>query len=604
MNKIKAPLFLFILLLSSCSVAKVPNQIKDYPITYELGMEEPQTHYFDVSLTINNPSESNALDASGKLLVKMPVWTPGSYLVREYARNVIDFDAVDQDGVKLIFDKINKNTWAVDAKKAKNVKVTYKVYAYEMTVRTSFLDDSHGYLNGASIFMFVPSLADSKALLKITPYYKWNKISTALTDLGDNTFEVDNYDTLVDSPIEIGNHVEHTFTAAGVPHRVAMYSREELNYDKDQLMADYKKVVEAATSVVGETPLDKYLFIVPHEPGIGGGLEHLFSTTCMTNPQAYANDRNYKGFFSLIAHEYFHLWNVKRIRPVALGPFDYENENYTHMLWVAEGFTSYYEEIILRRAGLIDDSEVLSAWSGALSSVESQPGNRIQSAAEASWDAWIKAYRPDENSYNTTISYYSKGGVLASMLNLMILNETNAEKSLDDVLRLLWKTNYKELGRGYTDEEFQKACETVAGKSLDTFFKNSIFGTEKPDYITHFANAGIKLEVNPRSTAPFMGTMARNGLISRVISEGSAYLGGINVGDQILKVDGKATDNLESAISDKKVGDVVEVEVLRKGVTYTYPVKLIADPRDRYVLSKMDNMNAKQAKIYKKLMAL
>ncbi|SOE24032.1 Predicted metalloprotease, contains C-terminal PDZ domain [Spirosomataceae bacterium TFI 002] len=604
MNKFKLTLILFIFALSSCSVAKVSTLSEDYPITYELSVDQPHTHYFDVTMNINKPLANGVLDANGNLLIKMPVWTPGSYLVREYARNVIDFVAVDGNGKTLENDKVNKNTWSINAKGAQKVVVTYKVYAYEMTVRTSFLDDSHGYVNGASVFMFVNGLMDKKSQLKVNPYYKWNTVSTALKPLGNNVFEIKDFDTLVDSPIEIGNHVVHEFEGAGVPHTVAMYTREELNYDKDKLMSDYKKVVEAATSVVGETPLDKYLFIIHHQQGIGGGLEHLYSTTCMTRPDAYSSDRAYKGFFSLIAHEYFHLWNVKRIRPEALGPFDYENENYTHMLWVAEGFTSYYEELILRRAGLIDDSEVLSTWSSALTSVETQPGVRVQSATEASWDAWIKSYRPDENSYNTTISYYSKGGILASMLNLTILNETNGEKSLDDVLRLLWKKNYQELGRGYTDQEFQKACETVAGKDLSDFFKNHVFGTKRVDYKSYFANAGIDLDISPRSSDPYMGTRSSNGVIRTVISEGSAYAGGINVGDQILSIDGKATSDIEGAIDGKKVGDVIEVELLRSGQKYTYPIKLIADPRERFTLTKMSNMNAKQAKIYKKLMAL
>lgn len=604
MNKLTLIVLPLILAIASCTTAKVPSLNEDLPLTYEVSMDEPQTHYFDVSIHLNSPRTSGIVNGDGKIALKMPVWTPGSYLVREYAQHVIDFSVADANGNEVAFEKVNKNTWHIKAKNDENLTVTYKVYAYELTVRTSFLDAAHGYINGASVFMFVPELLNKPSELKVNPYYKWNTVSTALEEKGNNIFGIKDFDTLVDSPIEIGNQEVLEFEGAGVPHKVAMFTREPLNYNKEQLLTDYKRVTEAATSIFGQTPLDKYLFIIHHEQGIGGGLEHLFSTTCQTSPEAYESRRRYNGFFSLIAHEYFHLWNVKRIRPMALGPFDYENENYTHMLWVAEGFTSYYEEIILRRAGMIDDKEVLAAWSGAMGSVENTPGNRVQAVTSASWDAWIKYYRRNENSNNIGISYYSKGGTLASLLNLIILNETDGEKSLDEVLQLLYAEYYEKLGRGYTDAEFQAACEAIAGISLDQFFKDHIWDTVKPDYAKYYAYAGIDLQTESVSSDPYLGVMVRQGSVFRVSSEGSGYMGGLNVGDQIVAVDGMSATDLTDGMKDKKVGDVLEVEVKRRGQKYTLPIKLEADPRMRYVLSKKSNMNSKQEKIYKTLMDL
>ncbi|MDP5139283.1 MAG: peptidase M61, partial [Spirosomaceae bacterium] len=309
----------------------------------------------------------------------------------------------------------------------------------------------------------------------------FSKVSTALKNINGFNYEINSFDELVDSPIEIGNQELLYFDAAGVKHTIAMYSNQPLSYDKEEVLAAYKKVVNAATSVVGEHPCKEYLFIVHHLPGIGGGLEHLYSTTCQTSPAAYASERAFRGFMGLIAHEYFHLWNVKRIRPEALGPFDYENENYTNLLWVSEGFTSFYQDDLIRRAGMMTEDDYIRYMANDLNSIENTPGEEVQSASESSFDAWIKYYRRNENSQNTTVSYYSKGGVIGLLLNIEILAETKGEKSLDDVMKYLWNEYYKKEGRGFTDAEMQKSCEAIAGKSLESFFQNYIWGTSQID---------------------------------------------------------------------------------------------------------------------------
>ncbi|MEZ4906034.1 MAG: peptidase M61, partial [Spirosomataceae bacterium] len=300
-------------------------------------------------------------------------------------------------------EKIRKNTWRIYTKE-NNLKVTYRVYAYELSVRTSFLDDSHGYINGATLFLFHDQLKAIPLKVVIQPYPDWKYVSTGLKKIATNTFEATHYDNLVDCPIEIGNQRIFTFTASRIPHSVAMYG--DVKYEEATLSHEMQRVCEAAATVIGEHPCQDYTFIV-HNVLVGsGGLEHSNSTTLGVNKNVYQTETSRRSFLSLVAHEYFHLWNVKRIRPIALGPFDYENENYTRALWVAEGFTTFYQYNILLRAGLVSPEDYWRRTASLMTGIENRPGNRIQSVAEASWDAWIKHYRPNENSPNSTISYY------------------------------------------------------------------------------------------------------------------------------------------------------------------------------------------------------
>ena len=384
-------------------------------LRYTLSMPEPHTHYFKVEAELSG-GRKNYIDFT------MPVWAPGSYLVREFAKNVEGFTATDKAGKALRVEKIDKNTWRVYSNKADVVRASYDVYAYEMSVRTSFLDASHGYVNGTSIFMYPEGYEKLGGTLVVKPYQDWNKVSTGLKSTGKFTFTFPNYDILADSPLEIGTHDVYEFTAAGVPHELAMYG--EGNYEPQRLIQDMTRVIEEAVAVMGELPVDRYVFIVHNLNRGGGGLEHLNSTTLQTSRWNYSSEAGYNGFLSLVAHEYFHLWNVKRLRPEPLGPFDYDNENYTRLLWVSEGITSYYDDLIVRRAGFTTPQRYLDVVSGSINSVENTPGNKVQAVAEASFDAWIKYYRRNENSSNAEVSYYTKGGVLGHLLNMEIMEAT------------------------------------------------------------------------------------------------------------------------------------------------------------------------------------
>lgn len=597
----------FLLLLSlfgarNTVAAKKNEPLKNYSMTYELSMPQPNTHYFEVKIALDLFEKTKSVDFVD---FKMAAWTPGSYLIREYAKNVEGFEA-NSSKKNLKYQKTSKNTWRVFLGDSKIVEVKYRVYANELSVRNAHLDGSHGYANGAAVFMFVPEMMNEKSILEVVPHKSFSKVSVALPEVSKNSFEVLDFDTLVDSPIEIGNQDIIEFESMGVKHTIANYSLQPLNYDKKQVAADYKKVVEAAATVIGGPhPCKNYLFIIHHLPGIGGGLEHLNSTTCQTSPEAYENRDKYIGFLGLIAHEYFHLWNVKRLRPVALGPFDYENENYTNMLWVSEGFTSYYQHDILRRAGLIDENKMLSQVAYGINAIESTYGNKVQSVAEASWDAWIKYYRPNENSNNSTVSYYTKGGVIANVLNMFIIGETHAEKSLDDVLRLLYKDNYLAKNVGFTDAEFKKACETVSGKDLTKFFENCIYGTQTIDYAKFFENVDIDASfMQTQKDKPWLGLTMRNSTVTRIERESGAYTNGIYVNDEIVRVDQKAFSTLDDALKNKKVGENIMIEVLRSGNIFEYEIPLIENPNKgiRLVHKKTPEEQAK--KNYKKWLHL
>lgn len=575
-------------------------------IAYVLSMPEPQTHYFEVDLKLTGLQALPGYKKNGYVDVKMPVWTPGSYLIREYAKNVEGFTAQSTTTKNLVLDKINKNTWRIFSTEDA-ITVHYKVYAYELSVRNSFLDIDHGYLNGASVFMYTEALKNQPLQLTIQPYTGWKTISTGMKRTSPTafTYEAPDYDRLVDSPIEIGNHPTFTFTASGIPHTVAMFG--EVTYDKDRLMADYKRVCETAATVVGEHPCTDYTFIVQHIPNAGGGLEHLNSTTLQTSRNAYTTEGSYRGFLTLVAHEYFHLWNVKRIRPIALGPFDYDAENYTHLLWLSEGVTSFYEDYILRRAGLTSPDYYLSVVANDITGIENQPGTRMQSAAESSWDAWIKGYRPNENSSNSTISYYSKGSVLGTLLNLTILANTNGERNLDDLMRFLYNEYYKKQKRGFTDAEFQQAVAQIAGRNMDDFFKKYVFGTDEIDYNAFFAPVGLQLtNVAMRgSDSGFLGagvSAASGKLTVMNVRRGSAaWNDGLNVGDEIVSVDSvRATDDLNRLLAGRRVGETINVLVNRAGMVRNLPIRLTENPLVSYRLEVVANPTPAQRSLYAK----
>jgi predicted metalloprotease with PDZ domain len=574
-------------------------------LSYQLSIEAPHTHYVDVEVRFDNLPAN--IQKRGYVDFKMPVWAPGSYLVREFAKNVEGEAAKDLSGNALTFRKINKNNWRVQLGGAKGVVFSYKVYAFEQSVRTSFVDESHAFISPSGVFMFPDGFVNLPSTLRIKPYKEWKEISCTLEKVnGDKyTLRAPNYDELADAPIEIGNQKIISFTAAGVPHQYAMYGVAQ--YDEERLVRDTKSIIEAAVEIFGELPCKEYIFIV-HNLGGGatGGLEHLNSTVLAVNRNAYQTQSGYLGFLRLAAHEYFHLWNVKRLRPDVLGPFDYDNENYTRQLWMAEGFTSYYDDFIVRRAGLIDENTYLRDVAANINEHENAPGSKVQSVAEASFDAWIKYYRRNENSINSSISYYGSGARVAMLIDLEILNNSKGQKSLDDVMRALYADTYKKANRGFTEAELKKACEVAAGRNLDDIFNDYVFGTKPTNYEKYLAYAGLRLNVTPDNT-PSLGMTAadeNNRIIVKVTrKDAPAYNEGINVNDEIIAIDGFRMNNvaaMNAYISNRKIGDAVKITLARDGLIREMTVKVGTSGVAQYTIVPISNPTDEQQTIFRK----
>jgi predicted metalloprotease with PDZ domain len=529
-------------------------------ISYAISMSKPWTHLLEVELHL----KWQQMPAKAEL--KMPVWTPGSYLIREYARHVQDFSAKDAGGKDLAWTKTNKNTWQVDTAGSKEILAAYRVYANELTVRTNELNDEHGFWNNAALLMFLKDQLKVPSTVHVKPYGTW-KVATGLPPVAGapNTFRAENFDILYDSPFEVSNFTEVNFTVEGKPHR-AVFSGDG-NYSLKQVSTDLTKIVEQAYKIFGELPYDNYTFLVNLRGG--GGLEHLNSTALQYNRFGFKPESRYKNFLGLAAHEYFHTFNVKRIRPDALGPFDYENENYTKMLWVAEGGTEYYSTVLLRRAGLITDKEFLSNKASSIDDLQATPGRFETSLEEASFDAWIKYYRQDENAVNNQISYYDKGEIVNMMLDLTIREASGGSKSYDDVLRYLYTEFYKK-GRNYSPQDFQKAAELMAGRSLDDFFSKYVRGRADIDYAAIVRPFGLDFTASePSDGHAFIGAELTedNGKLSiRSVAAGTpAYDQGLNTGDQIIAVDGYRANQsfLQNYLAERKPGDKVRLTLFR-----------------------------------------
>lgn len=501
-------------------------------------MPKPQTHYFHVTVELTNFKDS-------EITMVLPVWAPGSYLVREFAQNINLVKATNEKNEDLPVHKTSKNEWKISRNNSSKVIVKYEYYAFELSVRTSFLDLSHGYLNGTNVFMYPKNYNDLGGRLTVNPHNSFRKVTTALPKYAESVsndgffeFAFSNYDELGDCPIEIGNHEEFSFEASGVNHHVVMYGIG--NYDIPKLKVDMARIIKSSTAVYGENPNKDYWFIIHNTTAGGGGLEHTNSTTLNVNRWSYEGN-DYLGFLSLVAHEYFHLWNVKRIRPDVLWPYDYTKESYTDLLWVMEGFTSYYDELLLRRAGFYSENEYLSKVQSTLNYVESGIGNKVQPVAHASFDAWIKAYRPNENSSNTTVSYYPKGHLLALVLDAMIIKANNGKKSLDDFMKLVYTKYYKELGRGISSDELRMELETLTKSSLTTFFEKYINGVETIDYVGILEEIGVKVQMDQGEQIIFGLSAQDEGgrlIIQRISAGSSAEQSGLSVNDEIISFNG------------------------------------------------------------------
>jgi predicted metalloprotease with PDZ domain len=588
-------------------------------IDYTVSMSKPHTHLLEVEIRVRRDSGTTEADTD----LVMPVWTPGSYMVREFARHVQDFRAADDAGRELSWNKIDKNTWRVSTRGLRDWRATYRVYANELSVRTNELNSSHGFWNNAALLMYPNGFLAAPSTLRVVAPEPW-KVATALPSIRGrkNTFRADNFDVLYDSPVEVGDFSTLSFEVKGVPHRIVIDG--EGNYDPEKMRTDVKKIVETQIDLMGgEVPYPDYTFFLHLRTNAGGGLEHRNSTALGYPRFGFGGGRNeggdaavpaapqqrtYRGFLSLVSHEFFHVWNVKRIRPDALGPFDYTKENYTKLLWVAEGITSYYTRLTLRRAGLISDQDFLRDTASAIENLQKTPGRLVQSVEESSFDAWIKYYRQDENSVNSQISYYDKGALVGLLLDLEIRKRSN--KSLDDVMRYLYTEFYKK-NRNYTPEDFQEASELMAGASLEQFFSRYVRGREELDYNGAFAAAGLRLDQTGANKDPkalpekaYLGADVAQEqdrlMVKRVYAGSPAYEQGLNTGDQILALNNmRATkDFLDARMAEKRPGDLITLTVFRFDDLSTIPIKLGRSPHGPYRIVAIDKPTSEQQRIY------
>jgi predicted metalloprotease with PDZ domain len=450
-------------------------------IGYRISFPEPHSHLIRVEMRLVPQGDA--------LLLAMPSWTPGSYLMREFPRNVQDFEARAADGTPLPWRKLDKNRWQVDAGGAGEVTVRYRVYANELTVRTSHVDATHAHINGASVFMYVEGREAETHRLQVDAPEGW-QTSTALEALSPGVFTAANYDELVDGPLEIGTHNLLEWEQDGVPHAFAIWGRA--HHPHPRLVEDTRRIVDAAAAMFGGLPYPRYLFIL-HLVGTGrGGLEHANSTV-LQMPRDCFHGEQYESLLALIAHEFFHVWNVKRIRPEPLGPFHYTRENYTRNLWVSEGLTTYYTDLLLVRAGLMKPERYLERLADAIARHEALPGRHHQSVEESSFDAWIRFYRPDAHSPNAQVSYYHKGALVALLLDMEIRRTSGGERSLDDVMLLLWE-RYGARDVGFPEEPAQgirRIAEEVYGGSLEQFFQRYVSGVDELEIDDALAVVGM-----------------------------------------------------------------------------------------------------------------
>jgi predicted metalloprotease with PDZ domain len=573
-------------------------------VSYRVSMSRPHSHLFEV--------EAHFPPAPGDRTLAFPVWTPGSYLVREYARHVQELTAATVQGEPLPLTRIDKRSFKVPSN-GKPIRLRYKVYANELTVRTSHLDGSHGYFNGATLFFYDESLRDAEHRVAIHPPAGW-KVFCSLDQQGMELI-APSYDELVDSPVEIGPHQPLNFEAAGVPHQVVVWGDGQL--DAEKVTGDLKKIVETEAAMFGGLPLKRYLFLVYATDKGRGGLEHLASTALLFPRAQLSKPTGWEDFLTLAAHEYFHLWNVKRIKPKALVPFDYSQESYTTLLWSFEGATSYYDNLITRRAGLMSAQRYLTRLGESISALQTTPGRKVQPLVEASLVSWIKHYRPDENSPNSAISYYLKGEVVALLLDLELRKRSNGARSLDDVMRLLWK-GYGD-GRGVPEDGVEKAVAEVAGESLKPFFDHALRSTEELDY-SAFAHVGLELKSRVREspsdkggTPPrkdskdakpkgWLGVVTRgNATIATVLEGSPAMEAGLYPEDELVAFDGYKVDanGLSGRCEDKRPGSEIQLTVFRRDRLVELPVVLGPKPADAFYLAKVERPSEEQKAAYK-----
>jgi predicted metalloprotease with PDZ domain len=592
------------------------------PIRYRIVPERPEAHLFRVSCTVAEP------DSSGQRFA-LPAWIPGSYMIREFARHMVSMRAAS-GGKPVPIEKLDKNTWRAPPVSGP-LTVSCEVYAKDPSVRGAHLDTRHGFFNGACVFLRVLGQEGAPCEVEIlrprgTRYRNW-RVATAMPRSGAKrhgfgTYLAADYDELIDHPVEMGEFALASFRACGVPHDIAITGRHRA--DLARLARDLKRLCEHHIRFFGEpAPMKSYLFLVTALGEGYGGLEHRASTALLCSREdlprrgeAQVSER-YRTFLGLASHEYFHTWNVKRIKPAAFTPYDLDRESYTTLLWAFEGITSYYDDLALVRSGLIGGKDYLELLGRSVTAYLRAQGRRRQTLAESSFDAWIKYYRPDENSPNATVSYYGKGSMVALCLDLLIRDRTRGKKSLDDVMRALWR-RHGITGAGVEEDGVEIIAEEVAGLKLRRTFDQWLRSTRELPLRALLAKHGVDMALRPAESSSdkggkpagskssksaaglaMLGVLARadgdETVVTHVLDGGAACEAGMAAGDAIVAVDGlrPGRAGLDAELAKRRDGDRVAIHAFRRDELLEFEVRLKRAPADTCVLSELPGPRAR-----------
>jgi predicted metalloprotease with PDZ domain len=590
-------------------------------IHYAIRPADPGAHLFQVTVEIDRP------DPQGQVL-RLPAWIPGSYMIREFARNVVRLRALDGAGRRVRVGKTDKHTWrCAPVAQGEALTLAYEVYANDLSVRAAHLDTTRGFFNASSVFLAPAGRESEPCRIDIFApadrrYRTW-RVATALTPArathhGEfGTYLAANYDELVDCPVELGNFVSAIFQVESVSHefaisgRVARLDLKRLQQDVALVCAAHARMFEPRTR---KPPFDRYTFLATAVDEGYGGLEHRSSTALLCKRDELphlgmkSSTEAYRRFLGLVSHEYFHSWNVKRIKPAAFLPYDLERENYTTLLWLFEGFTSYYDDLALRRAGLLTPQQYLDQVGISITTALQRTGRLKQSLAESSFDAWIKYYRQDENAPNSVVSYYQSGSLVAAALDLHIRAETQGRRSLDDFMRLLWR-RYKTSGDKYTGvAESEIAPDILAATGIDVARLLRAWTRESrdPDFAALLAPLGVRVERGPALESPHFALLGckvagNEARIAQVFDGGPAQAAGLSAGDQLVCIDGLRASGgrLDALLARYKPGESVEALAFRRDELLRFDLKLSTRPPEKWKLSLDEKASAAAKKLRK-----
>ena len=601
----------------SASVRRSPTALR--PVEYRIRPLNPGAHLFEVSCTVADP------DPAGQVF-SLPAWIPGSYMIREFARNIVRLTAL-ADGEICAIEKVDKHTWrAACPPGTRTLSLQYEVYAWDLSVRSAHLDTTHGFFNGTSVFVAVAGRTDQPCIVSVDKpegeaYRHWRLITSMAPEHGSagaayrfGRFRAADYDELIDHPFEMGTFTLARFEAAGVVHDIALTGRHDC--DLERLCADLGRVCEWQIRLFGTpAPIDYYAFLTMVVGDGYGGLEHRASTALICSRADLpwkgmeGMPEGYRTFLGLCSHEYFHTWNVKRIKPAAFAPYDLARENYTRLLWAFEGFTSYYDDLALVRSGVIAIDDYLELLAKTISNVMRGSGRLKQSVAESSFDAWTKYYRQDENAPNAIVSYYAKGALIALALDLQLRAGSAGSASLDDVMRLLWQ-RHGLTGVGVPEDGIFEAVREVGGARLGArlarWLEQAVEGCDDLPLARLLKPFGVTLQASAAGTAPGLGWKLGGGngeaKVLNVYDGGPAQAAGVSAGDVLVAIDGlkvsgaKAVDEM---LARRRPGDELTLHVFRRDELMSFCLVLAEPPADKFSLKRAHRAGAEAIKLRK-----